>query len=165
MTLTHLHQFIKTTIGRLIETYSVERGVRATGLGSLTCRREDLDRGLEPDECYYVGTPPPPAEAQEIDLTAYPPPDLAVEVDITRTSVPRQPIYAALGVPEVWRFDGRAVTFLHRQPDGQYAPAARSLAFPGLTPDQLNRFVQMALPDRQFEAVMAFRDWLRSGEG
>lgn len=98
MTLTHLHEFIKKTIGRLIETYSLDRGIPATGLGSLACRREDLDRGLEPDECYYVGRPPP---------------DLAVEVDITVSSVPRQPIYAALGVPEVWRYDGRAVTFLH----------------------------------------------------
>src|SRR3954452_18636163 len=66
MTLTQLHEFIKKTIARLIETYSVERGIPATGLGSLTCRREDLDRGLEPDECYYVATPPPPARAQEI---------------------------------------------------------------------------------------------------
>lgn len=163
MTLTSLHEFIKKTLGRLVETLSLERGIPATGLGSLTCRREDLDRGLEPDECYYVATPPPPAEAQPIDLTVHPPPDLAIEVDITVSSVPRQPIYAALGVPEVWRFDGQTVSFLHRQLDGRYARAEESLAFPGLTAEQLNRFLVMALPNRQFEAVIAFRDWLRQG--
>jgi Uma2 family endonuclease len=163
MTLTHLHEFIKTTIGRLVEILSVERGIPATGLGSLTCRREDLDRGLEPNECYYVGRPAPPAEAQPIDLTAHPPPDLTIEVDITISSVPRQPIYSALGVPEVWRFDGETLSFLHRQIDGRYARATSSMAFPGLTPEQLNRFLVMALPNRQFEAVLAFRDWLRQG--
>jgi Uma2 family endonuclease len=163
MTLTSLHEFIKKTMGRLVETLSVERGIPATGLGSLTCRREDLDRGLEPDECYYVATPPPPAEAQPIDLTVHPPPDLAIEVDISASSVPRQPIYGALGVPEVWRFDGQAVLFLRRQSDGRYVRADESLAFPGLTPQQFNRFLLMALPNRQFEAVVAFRDWLRQG--
>ena len=150
-------------MGRLVDLWSVERTVPTTGLGSLTCRRKDLDRGLDPDECYYVATPPPPAEAEPLDLTAHPPPDLAIEVDVSSSSVPRQPIYAALGVPEVWRFDGKAVSFLHLQPDGRYTPAEQSLAFAGLTPEQLNRFVLMALPNRQFEAVIAFRDWLRQG--
>jgi len=91
MTPTHLHEFIKKTIARLIETYSLERGIPATGLGSLTCRREDLDRGLEPDECYYVTTPAPPAEAVEIDLPAHPPPDPAVKGDLPRPALPPPP--------------------------------------------------------------------------
>src|SRR3954471_8280275 len=56
MTFTVLHEFIRRTLGRLVETYSLERGIRATSLGSLTCRRIDLDRGIEPDECFYVAT-------------------------------------------------------------------------------------------------------------
>ncbi len=159
------HEQLKRIVGRLIETYAVERDIPITGIGSVTCRREDLDRGLEPDECYYVTSPPPPVEDLSLDLMAYAPPDLAIEVDATRSSIARQPIYAALGVPEVWRFDGRRVAVLHRHPDGRYEPAERSLAFPGLPMDQFNRFLAMALTAGQHEAARAMRDWAKQQAG
>lgn len=162
MTFTVLHEFLKRTLGRLVETYSVERGVRATSLGSLTCRRRDLLRGLEPDECFYVSTEAPPAEPTEVDLSLYGPPDLAIEVDITHSSIPRQPIYSALGVPEVWRLTGESLTFLSRQVSGSYVPIDQSDAFPELTTEMLAKFVRMAIPNHQFDAVVAFRDWLRA---
>jgi Uma2 family endonuclease len=162
MTFTVLHEFLRRTLGRLVETYSIERGVRATSLGSLTYRRQDLQRGLEPDECYYVTTEPPPAEPTEIDLTLYGVPDLAIEVDITHSSIPRQSIYAALGVPEIWRHTGHALALLRRQPSGTYAGIDRSDAFPELTAERLAHYVQLAMPNRQYDAVVAFRDWLRA---
>lgn len=155
------HEHIKTTLGRLIETYATERDIPITGAGSVTCRREDLDRGLEPDECYYVTSVPPPVEQILLDLTVDAPPDLAVEVEVTRSSIPRQPIYGALGVPEVWRFDGRRIAILHRRPDGQYEPAERSLAFPSLPIDRFNEFLAMALTIGQHDGVRAMRDWAR----
>ena len=162
MTFTVLHEFIRRTLGRFVETYSLERNVRATSLGSLTCRREDLDRGIEPDECYYVTSEPPPAEAQELDLSIHAVPDLAIEVDITHSSLPRQSIYASLGVPEIWRYDGGRLSFLRRQKDGTYAAIERSDAFPELTVERLEHFLQLALPNQQFDAVIAFRDWART---
>jgi hypothetical protein len=65
----------------------------------MTFRREDLDRGLEPDNCYYIQHEAAVRERDEIDLTIEPPPDLAVEVDITASSIDRLSIYMALGVP------------------------------------------------------------------
>ena len=47
---------------------------------------------------------------KRIDLRRDPPPDLVIEVDVTHSSVPRMPIYAALGVPEVWRLAEGAVS-------------------------------------------------------
>ena len=47
-----------------------------------------------------------------IDLTLDPPPDLAIEIDMTSPSIPRLPIYCALGIPEVWRFDGETMVLL-----------------------------------------------------
>ena len=156
------HERAKKVIARLIEQYSLEMDIPALGLGQITCRRKDLRKGLEPDECYYVRTEPPPMSQGELDLLTYPPPDLAVEVEITRGSIPRQPIYAALGVDEIWRFDGERLTVLHRTPDGRYEPHEKSLAFPELCIDQLNRFIRQALTGNQHEAIKAFRDWVRS---
>jgi Uma2 family endonuclease len=34
-----------------------------------------------------------------------PPPDLVIEVDITSPSLDKFPIYARMGIPEIWRHD------------------------------------------------------------
>jgi Uma2 family endonuclease len=162
MTTSFWHEEVKTSLGRLLETYSLETGTRVQGFGSPTCRRKDLKRGLEPDECYYVNSPPPPRGTKTLDLRLHAPPDLAVEVEVSRSSIPRVPIYAALGVPEVWRFTGGQIVVLHRQPNGEYAAASGSLAFPDLSMERFNHFLTMALTADQHDAAVAFRDWLRA---
>ena len=55
---------------------------------------------------------------KEIDLDVAPPPDLAVEVEISRKALNSLNIYAALGVPEIWRFDGEDLP--HPPPPGRW---------------------------------------------
>ena len=155
-----LHELVKTVLARLIEAYALVAGIAIEGFGSVTMRREDLDRGLEPDECYYVanaavmsgrirpGDPPAP-----LDLSANPPPDLAIEVDISPPDIAKPPIYAAMGVPEIWRYDGRAVAYLIRQPDGSYVTTERSAAFPDLPLAWVNELLQVGLTRSQSAAV------------
>jgi Uma2 family endonuclease len=163
MTIGDEHERAKKTIARLIEAYALERDIPITGLGSVTCRRKKLRKGLEPDECYYVVTPAPPIDRSQLDLNKYPPPDLAVEVDITSGSIPRQPIYAALGVREVWRFDGQQIIPMQLTPEGDYRPAEASSRLPELPMSELNRCLQIGLHQSQHEAVKALRDWVRGG--
>lgn len=165
MALSRTHEYVKRVIGRFVEAYALEADVPVTALGSVTCRREDLLRGIEPDECYYVTTAPPAVEDKPLDLDVDASPDLAVEVDITRSSIAKQPIYGAIGVPEVWRFDGERVTPLHRRADGSYANADASLAFPRLSMERFNHFLSRAITGDQHAAVKAFRDWVRAGGG
>ena len=104
MTLSPEHECLKKLIARLIETLTEELSLPLAGYGSMTIKRRKKLRGLEPDECYWIQN-----EALVRNLTKYrlgidPPPDLIVEVDISRSAVNRMAIYAALGVPEVWRF-------------------------------------------------------------
>ena len=100
----------KKLLGRLIETLTEELEIEIRSLGSLTCDREVLARGLEPDQCYYIQNEATVRNCERIDLTQDPPPDLAIEVDITSSSIDQLAIYAALGVPEVWRYDGQLLT-------------------------------------------------------
>src|SRR5260370_377378 len=97
----------------------------------MTFRREDLDRGLEPDNCYYIQHETAVRERDEIDLTIDPPPDLAVEVDITASSIDRLSIYMALGVPEIWRWHDDALYVLVLAAGGKYLQIATSQALPG----------------------------------
>ena len=161
MTVGDIHERVKTSAGRLLELYSLERDIPITGLGSITCRREDLQKGLEPDECYYVNRAAPPPTEGELDLHQYEAPDLAIEVDVTSSSIPREPIYAALNVLEVWRFDGSQIAVLRRQSTGKYLASADSAIFPDLPMDIFNRFLRLAIEGSQHKAAVAFRDWLR----
>ena len=157
------HEWWKKLIGRLIEALALERAVATEALGSTTFKRGDLAKGLEPDECYYLRGASGLRRKREADLTRDPPPDLVVEVDITHRAIDREGIYAALGVAEVWRFDGSALTFLLLEPDGSYRRADASAAFPGLRAADLQRFLKEADEKDQGAAVLAFRDWIRSG--
>jgi Uma2 family endonuclease len=159
VTVSRWHERVNTVLGRIIECYADAAGIVAEGLGSMTMRREDLDRGLEPDKCYYVANAAVMAGRDEspLDLTVDPPPDLAIEVDISPPDVAKPPIYAALGVPEIWRYDGRAVAYLHRQPDGRYVVADHSLAFPGLPLAWVNECLAIGLTQSQSAAAAEVR--------
>mgnify|MGYP001275658409 FL=1 len=100
--------------------------------GSTTFNRQDLLKGFEPDSSYYIERTPQVLGKRELDLTVDPPPDLVIEVDITRSSLNRFPVFAALGVPEVWRFDGERFTFYILRGD-RYVEIPVSAALPPLT--------------------------------
>lgn len=165
VTSSNLHERAGGTIGRMIETYALIKGIDVTPDGQLTLRKESLGQGLEPDECFYVNMQEPPATEGAFDLNVYPPPNLAVEVEISRGMIPKQPIYAALGVKEVWRFDGHAVQSLHLGDDGAYHLAPRSLAFPELPLQEFTRFLVSALTDSHPKAMREYERWVRGLKG
>ena len=155
------HERYKRLIGRYIDTISVEMSIPIVGLGSTTFRREDLDRGVEPDECYYVQHEPQMGARFEVDLRQDPPPDLAIEMEHTRHLLDRAGVYSALGVPEIWKYDGERLTGFRRGEDGKYHPIGTSAAFPFLDLADVERFLNAARSQTEDVAVRAFRDWVR----
>jgi Uma2 family endonuclease len=160
VTLGNRHEQNKKLLARLVETYADEFDLDVTGTGSVTLKIPKT-KGLEPDETYYIHTAPPDISVSSLGLKAFPPPDLAIEVDISRSSLPRQPVYAFIAVPEVWRFKGSRIAMLHRKGDGVYVQAAHSLAFPKLSCEDVNRFLAMSGEMSQSAVIRAFRAWLR----
>ncbi len=161
MTPLPIHERYKVLIGRMIDMMTLEMRMRVVGLGSATFQREDLERGLEPDQCYYFSSAEKVADWARIDLSVDPPPDLAIEIDIASDSRRRLSIYAALGVPEVWRFDGERLDALRLGERGEYQPVSNSEYFPLLPMEEVARFLrQYALGDDTAWAA-AFQDWFR----
>jgi Uma2 family endonuclease len=109
----------------------MEWNIEYCNAGSTTFKREDLERGFEPDSCFYVQHAEQIAGKKRLDLTVDPPPDLVLEVDITHPSLDKLSIFAAVGVPEVWRYDGERVRMLALVGDS-YVEREQSLAFPTL---------------------------------
>ena len=82
-------------------------------------------------------------------------------MDVTHRSVDREPIYRALGVPELWRFDLDRLEFLHLGADGAYKLAESSRAFPFLPRAEVERFLKMPLTVDRTTILLQFRDWVR----
>jgi Uma2 family endonuclease len=93
-----------------------------------------------------------------------PPPDLVIEIDITSPSFSKLPIYAQIGVPEVWRYDGtRAAIFLLEE--GEYVEAGESVALPSLTSDVLTHFVEESTSLGSTDWLRRVREWARGNIG
>ena len=102
-------------------------------------------------------------DKNRLDLRSDPPPDLVVEIDITHRDVDRLSIYAAMGVPEIWLFDGQQLRAMGLTPPGAYEQIERSRAFPALRVAELHRFMTM-LPGTDLTTMLrAFRAWVRQG--
>ena len=150
-------------IALLVEVVAEELGLDLRNLGSTTLKREDVQRGVEPDSCFYILSEPRVRGKAGIDLALDPPPDLVVQIDITSPSLEKLPIYAQLGVPEVWRYDGHSVTIL-RLAGEAYVAAAESAALPPLTGEVLSRFVAASKTQPRTAWLRALRAWAR-GQG
>jgi Uma2 family endonuclease len=149
-------------LGRLAVTLTEELGLPVIGGGSVTMRRRGKQRGLEPDDCFWIGNAARMAGRRRLDLRRDPPPDLAIEADVTHSSLNRLKIYSVLRVPEVWRLIGDTLTFLVLGLNGEYQQAAFSRSFPMVTPADLLVFLQQVreAPD-QNAVVREFRAWIR----
>ena len=161
MTTSSTHEFFKTFLGRMIGMLCFELDIEIRSGGSMTFGREDLDRGFEPDECYWIANQAAVANSLEFDPKKMPPPDLGVEIDIRRSSVPRQPIFAAFGMAELWRFDGEHLHMLQLGDEGKYHPAELSLSFPFLPVGELSRFLHFDGPLNETKQLRLFVDWIR----
>jgi Uma2 family endonuclease len=157
MTLLPEHEDPKRIIGRLVRELSYELNVEVKSLGSTTFRRRDLARGLEPDECYYFKHEKKMRGRKRLNLKKDPPPELVVEIDVTHRSIDRQPIYAALGVPEIWRWDGTNLQCLALV-GAAYRLRTKSLAFPSLAPADLTKFIRMRGRTGENAIVRKFRE-------
>ena len=159
------HERWKRRIVRMIDVACLELGVPVEGLGSTTFRKEAKKVGLEPDECYYVQNAAVVRGKDRLDLAVDPPPDLAVEIDITRRSIKRQPVYAALCVPELWRWNGKSLTVLLLR-ESRYVASPNSPAFPFLSVDQFEKFLHRLRAGEEDLAVMRdFQQWVRTLRG
>ncbi|MEG4856706.1 Uma2 family endonuclease [Microcoleus sp. K1-B6] len=154
------HERFKQVLGRFVETLAEELEVRIEPLGSTTFKRPELS-GVEPGECFYIQNISAVKGKKRIDMTQDPPPDLVVEIDITSRSENTLQVYADLGVPEVWIYNGSRLR-INRLENGEYVEGDISLAFPSLPILEIVRFLEQAETMDYLELVKAFRNWVKS---
>jgi Uma2 family endonuclease len=161
MSLSSTHEKFADFIKSLVVHIRLRLRINILFFGSATMRKKQKTKGNEPDACFYVQTAPVIGNRIEIDFTVDPPPDVVVEVDIHHASTENDPIYAALGVPEIWRYDGWTMTISHLQ-GNEYVAAETSQALPMITATILTENLARMLQEGEFAAITAFDEWLQT---
>jgi Uma2 family endonuclease len=156
------HEHNNRLLQNLIIVLVEELNLNVKSTGSLTCKREDLARGVEPDSSFYIQNEPIMRNKKSLDLTQDPPPDLVIEVDYASSSIDKLPIYLALGVPEVWRYD-EPVMQIYSLSDGKYIPCNGSPTFANLPLNtEITKFLAASLEVGEVAMIKSFRSWLKT---
>ena len=153
-----IHEFSAWLIGRFIYILASELSMEIKTMGSTTLDREVLDRSSEPDAAYYIQNQPLVA-GRDVNLEKDPPPDLIVEVDITHTDIDKLGLYAAMGVPEFWRYNGETWR-IYRLQGTAYEEMERSPTFSQVPKAKLYEFLATARLS-EMRADRELRKWIR----
>jgi Uma2 family endonuclease len=155
------HEHNNRLLEHLVFALAEELNLNIKSTGSVTCKRQDLAKGVEPDSSFYIQNEPIMRNKQNLDLTQDPPPDLIIEVDYTNASLDRLPIYLALGVAEVWRYD-HPIMQIYQLGDGVYIPCDVSPTFTNLPLTiEIPQFLAQSLEIGEIPMIRSFREWVR----
>lgn len=154
------HEDGKILISNLVEILLEELDIEFRNLGSTTFKRRDMASGVEPDACFYIQHEAVIRGKNKIDANFDPPPDLAIEIDITSVSEIKKSSYEALGVPELWIYDGRSLQIYVLQ--HQYVATHQSQIFPNLPiVEVIPQYVAESKVQGRNAAIKAFRAWVQ----
>jgi Uma2 family endonuclease len=153
------HEVAKVIIGDFVKALLEELDMEFWSLGSTTFDNENMDAGVEPDDCFYIQNEAVVRSKNRIDLTIDPPPDLALEIDITSRT--RFNNYELLGVPELWRWDGTKLE-INILVDAKYIQSSHSSIFPNLPiVEIIPQFLTRSKTEGRNAVMKAFRTWIR----
>jgi Uma2 family endonuclease len=160
------HEDHRDVFNRFVVFVTSELRIPCRGLGETPWKRPEIERGLEADLCFFFAPEKraafAKARARKLkDIAAIPNPDMAVEIDLSEPQVDRPGIYAALKVPEIWRFDGETIIIEHLQPDGTYMPAEFS-QFLSVRADEVRRWVIDEDFSNELDWEQRLRAWARA---
>ncbi|AUS99260.1 hypothetical protein CLI64_01990 [Nostoc sp. CENA543] len=150
------NRLIEGLILVLCEEFNLE--VKTTG--SLTLTRDDLEKGAEPDSSYYIQNEFLVREKENIDLNQDPPPDLVLEVDYSKPKIDKLSLYAAMGIPEFWRYNGTKLR-IYILTGNQYTEVEQSPTFAPVMVRDIPKFLGESQKIGQLAAKKAFRAWVK----
>lgn len=153
------HEDFKTIIRNIVEILLEEMNLEFRALGSVTLKASRAAQAVEPDECFYIQHEAQVRAKDRLDLDTDPPPDLALEIDISSRTHFRN--YVALGIPELWRFDGNELEILLLE-EGMYRDASTSPLFPLFDlKTQVPAIVRQSRQEGRNKTLKAFRQEVR----
>jgi Uma2 family endonuclease len=153
------HEHNKEIISDLIKALLEELDIEFCTLGSTTFKNQNMNQGIEPDNCFYIQNEAAVRGKNRLDLTVDPPPDLALEIDVTSRTHPS--IYEALGVPELWQFENGKLQINLLQ-ECKYIKCEYSPNFPNFPLIEIiPQYLNQCRTEGRNKTMKAFRAWIR----
>ncbi|BAY62897.1 hypothetical protein NIES22_29730 [Calothrix brevissima NIES-22] len=150
------NRLIEVFVGVLCEEF----GLEIKRCGSLTLIRDDLERGGEPDSSYYIQNEFLVRNKENIDLASDPPPDLVLEVEYSKPKIDKLQLYAAMGIPEFWRYNGTVLRIYQLEAE-KYLEVEFSPTFTYIAIKEIPRFIQASKQNGEIATTRAFRTWVQ----
>lgn len=147
MTISSEHENYERLLQAMVSMLSARLRIKTYSFGSATMKKSRDEKGSEPDCCFYIQSADKLGKRIRIDFDSDPPPDVVVEIDIHHESLSKLPIYAAFGVPEVWRYDGRKL-FIYKLQNNEYVEIEKKRIAANADFNSLNR-ISRAQPRRR----------------
>jgi len=160
------HEYWNRLIEFFIFVLAEELSLDILLLGSVTLKRQDLQIGVVPDSCYYVYHEGyrkkafPSSPNPSFDLHENIVPNLVVEIDLDDSSLDKFPIYSALGVAELWRYN-QGILHIYQLLDGEYIQCHNSPLFAQLPLIGVPKFLEESQKLGVMGVVRNFRQWVR----
>jgi Uma2 family endonuclease len=161
MSVSHEHEFDGELLSRMVHVVTYELRIPIHSGGSTTFKDEALEKGLEPDKCFWIQNEKRMRGKRKFVINRDPPPDLALEIEITRSALDRMGIYAALRIPEVWRCDGHTLRVYHLAENGKYREKTTSRVFPFLPPKKILEFLHQSETVDETTLMHDLAAWIR----
>jgi Uma2 family endonuclease len=150
MVLGYQHEKYSRDLSELIIEIARILEIDYQSAGSTTFRREKSKKGFEGDASFYFKNSESVRTKKEIDLTVDPSPELVLEIDITHGSLSKFPIFAGLGIEEVWRFNGQKVKF-YRLKNEKYEEVDESVCLKGIKSETVTELLFAAQEMKRIE--------------
>ena len=152
------HEIPIRLLSDLISIICLEKDIDVKNVGSTTFRKRAKAKGCEPDTAFYIQNESFVRGKNDIDLSNDPPPDLVIEVDVTSPSLNKLPIYAAIGIAEIWIYKGKYVEFLKLVGE-DYRKINQSIALPMLSDEKATEFLENGLIESSTKWIKKIREW------
>lgn len=157
------HEEDNRILAKIVELLLEESNIDYRNLGSPTYKKKTLRKGFEPDSCFYIQSLDLIEGKTKLDFEKDAPPDLIIEINRTSSSVARMPIFAAFGVPELWRFENETVKFYALE-QGVYIEVEKSLALPVLSDKVATEFLLNSREMKKMAWIKKIREWFKESE-
>jgi Uma2 family endonuclease len=168
MTPIDAHERCSKLIESLLLVLSEEKQIPLTTIAPVLLKHPEYGYATETDTGYYLQANAPQQRKPAILLPAEPPPDVLLEVSLTKSTIEKLPLYATLGIPEVWRYLTTAgddvlkgKLHIYHLRDSGYVEQSHSLHFPFLPADRIQQFLEQSDSMSLAAALRVLRSWVQ----
>jgi Uma2 family endonuclease len=152
------HENLKEAVVLFFHLAAAEMEIDCFSLGSTTFRRKDLEKGFEPDACFYLSQLELVRRKDAFDLRVDPPPDLVIEIDVRHAALKKLPLFLSFGVPEIWLYLDDHFE-IRRLDSGVYRKVSESAFLPRVTGEVLLEFAGSRKHMNSVAWIKSVREW------